>query len=85
MDRCAQFHDLWAGCSPDGSNDKRQDESEFLFDHNWGYTSEDCMRVNVWTPGISDGKKRPVLFGYMAVALRPGRRRNCLRMMEEPG
>lgn len=39
-----------------------QDESEFVFDHSWGYTSEDCMRINVWTPGISDGKKRPVMF-----------------------
>jgi para-nitrobenzyl esterase len=39
-----------------------QDESEFVFNHNWGYTSEDCMRANVWTPGINDGKKRPVLF-----------------------
>ena len=48
-----------------------QDESEFLFHHDWGYTSEDCMRLNVWTPGISDSKKRPVLFwihggGYTA-------------------
>ena len=39
-----------------------QDESEFVFDHSWGYTNEDCMRVNVWTPGIKDGKKRPVMF-----------------------
>ncbi len=39
-----------------------QDESEFVFHHDWGYTSEDCMRINVWTPGINDGKKRPVLF-----------------------
>ena len=39
-----------------------QDESEFVFHHDWGYTSEDCMRLNVWTPGINDGKKRPVLF-----------------------
>ncbi|CAN5197102.1 carboxylesterase/lipase family protein [soil metagenome] len=39
-----------------------QDESEFLFHHDWGYTSEDCMRVNVWTPGINDTKKRPVMF-----------------------
>ena len=38
------------------------DESEFVFDHSWGYTSEDCMRVNVWSPNISDGKKRPVMF-----------------------
>ena len=48
-----------------------QDESEFVFHHDWGYTSEDCMRINVWTPGIADGKKRAVLFwihggGYTA-------------------
>jgi para-nitrobenzyl esterase len=27
-----------------------------------GPQSEDCLRVNVWTPGLRDGKKRPVLF-----------------------
>lgn len=47
------------------------DESEFVFNHSWGYTSEDCLRINVWTPSISDGKQRPVLFwihggGYTA-------------------
>ena len=25
------------------------------------YDSEDCLRLNVWTPGIADGGKRPVL------------------------
>lgn len=39
-----------------------QDESEFLFHHDWGFTNEDCLRANVWTPGINDGKKRPVMF-----------------------
>lgn len=39
-----------------------QDESEFVFDHDWGYTSEDCLRINIWTPSIDDNKKRPVLF-----------------------
>lgn len=38
------------------------DESEFVFDHDWGYSSEDCLVLNVWTPGINDGKKRPVMF-----------------------
>ena len=47
------------------------DEPEFVFDHDWGYTNEDCLSINVWTPGIADGKKRPVLFwihggGYTA-------------------
>jgi para-nitrobenzyl esterase len=39
-----------------------QDESEFFFHHDWGYTNENCLVLNVWTPGIADGKKRPVLF-----------------------
>ena len=48
-----------------------QDESEFVFHHDWGYTSEDCMRINIWTPGTADGKKRAVMFwihggGYTA-------------------
>ena len=39
-----------------------QDEPEFVFDHDWGYTNEDCLRINIWTPSIEDNKKRPVLF-----------------------
>ncbi len=27
-----------------------------------GVQSEDCLRVNVWTPGLRDGRKRAVLF-----------------------
>ncbi|WP_183568704.1 carboxylesterase/lipase family protein [Mucilaginibacter sp. SP1R1] len=34
---------------------------EFGFNHNWGYMSEDCLKLNVWTPGINDQKKRPVM------------------------
>jgi para-nitrobenzyl esterase len=26
-----------------------------------GPTSEDCLFLNVWTPGVADGKKRPVM------------------------
>ena len=39
-----------------------QDESEFVFDHDWGFPNEDCLSLNVWTPEASDNKKRPVLF-----------------------
>jgi para-nitrobenzyl esterase len=39
-----------------------QDEGEFLFHHDWGYTNENCLVLNVWTPAINDGKKRPVMF-----------------------
>ncbi|MDO4160251.1 MAG: carboxylesterase family protein [Prevotellaceae bacterium] len=27
-----------------------------------GYPGENCLRINIWTPGINDGKKRPVMF-----------------------
>ena len=39
-----------------------QDEGEFIFHHDWGYTNENCLYLNVWTPAISSAKKRPVLF-----------------------
>jgi para-nitrobenzyl esterase len=39
-----------------------QDEPEFVFHHDWGFPNEDCLRINVWSPGINDGKKRPVMF-----------------------
>lgn len=47
------------------------DETEFVFHHDWGYANEDCLRLNIWTPGVNDGKKRPVMFwihggGYTA-------------------
>ena len=38
------------------------DEMEFFFNHDWGYSNEDCLCLNIWTPGINDGKKRPVMF-----------------------
>ncbi|WP_162052921.1 carboxylesterase/lipase family protein [Pontibacter pamirensis] len=37
------------------------DVFEFPFQHNWGYTNEHCQSLNVWTPQINDGKKRPVM------------------------
>lgn len=40
------------------------DEVEFVYHHDWGYPNEDCLRLNIWTPGIStasDTKKRPVM------------------------
>lgn len=37
------------------------DEQAFAFDWDDGFPDEDCLRVNIWTPGISDGKKRPVM------------------------
>ncbi len=37
------------------------DEEAFMFAWDDGVQSEDCLRVNVWTPGVGDGKKRPVM------------------------
>jgi para-nitrobenzyl esterase len=41
------------------------DESEFVFNHSWGYPNEDCLRLNIWSPGIkaasAETKKRPVM------------------------
>lgn len=47
------------------------DEIEFAQEHDWGYMNENCQNLNVWTPGINDGSKRPVMVwlhggGYMA-------------------
>ena len=47
------------------------DEEAFMFAWDDGVQGEDCLRVNVWTPGINDHKKRPVMFwlhggGYTA-------------------
>jgi para-nitrobenzyl esterase len=38
-----------------------QDEESWLFCYDDGVQGEDCLRVNIWTPGINDHKKRPVM------------------------
>lgn len=37
------------------------DPLEFAFNHNWGYSNENCQTLNIWSQGINDGKKRPVM------------------------
>ncbi|MGO9938037.1 MAG: carboxylesterase/lipase family protein [Terracidiphilus sp.] len=37
------------------------DEEAFMFSWDDGIQGEDCLRVNVWTPGVNDSKKRPVM------------------------
>ena len=37
------------------------DNQAFAMHWDDGYPDEDCLRVNVWTAGINDGKKRPVM------------------------
>ena len=49
----------------------KNDEEAFMFDWDDGVQGEDCLRVNVWTPGLDAGAKRPVMVwlhggGYVA-------------------
>ena len=37
------------------------DEIEFPFHHDWGYTNENCLSLNVWTPQATNAQKRPVM------------------------
>ena len=37
------------------------DEEAFMFDWDDGRPSEDCLRINVWTPGLGAARRRPVL------------------------
>jgi len=38
------------------------DVAQFFFEYvDRGYVGEDCLHLNVWTPGVNDNSKRPVL------------------------
>jgi len=39
----------------------KSDETAFLFQWDDGQPGEDCLRVNIWTPGTKDDRKRPVM------------------------
>jgi para-nitrobenzyl esterase len=55
---------LWWGDSAPQNMDNRYANKFASFRDHWNYgdVSEDCLRINVLTPAIHDGKKRPVLF-----------------------
>jgi para-nitrobenzyl esterase len=55
---------LWWGNSAPQNMENRYENKFASFRDHWNYddVSEDCLRINVFTPGINDGKKRPVLF-----------------------
>jgi para-nitrobenzyl esterase len=37
------------------------DEEAFMFSWDDGVPSEDCLRLNIWSPGVNDGGRRPVM------------------------
>ncbi len=39
----------------------KNDEEAWLFSWSDGIPNEDCLRLNLWSPGINDSKKRPVM------------------------
>ncbi len=55
---------LWWGNSAPQNMDRRYENKFASFRDHWNYddVSEDCLRLNVFTPSVNDGKKRPVLF-----------------------
>ena len=64
---------LWWGNTAPQNMDNRYANKFYSFRDHWNYddVSEDCLRINVFTPALKDGKKRPVLLwlhggGYTA-------------------
>jgi len=54
---------VWWGNSAPQIMDNRYANPYQSFTDHWNYddVSEDCLKLNVWTPSIDDGKKRPVM------------------------
>lgn len=54
---------IWWGNTAPQIMDNRYASVHYSFADHWNYddVSEDCLKLNVWTNAIADGKKRPVL------------------------
>ena len=54
---------VWWGNSAPQIMDNRYGNAWSSFVDHWNYddVSEDCLKLNIWTPSLSDEKKRPVL------------------------
>jgi para-nitrobenzyl esterase len=57
------FPAVWWGNSAPQNMERKYANSYASFADHWNYddVSEDCLRLNIWTPAINDGKKRPVM------------------------
>jgi para-nitrobenzyl esterase len=55
---------LWWGNSAPQNMENRYANKFASFRDHWNYddVSEDCLRINVFTPAINDSRKRPVMF-----------------------
>jgi para-nitrobenzyl esterase len=54
---------VWWGNTAPQMMDNRYANAWASFVDHWNYddVSEDCLKLNVWTPALADGKKRPVM------------------------
>jgi para-nitrobenzyl esterase len=53
----------WGNAAPQDMENRYANPFSSFRDHwNYGDLSEDCLRINVFTPAVSDGRKRPVMF-----------------------
>jgi len=52
----------WGNTAPQIMDNRYANAYSSFVDH-WNYddVSEDCLKLNIWTPAVGDGKKRPVL------------------------
>ncbi len=58
------YQALWWGNTAPQNMENRYSSKYGAFRDHWNYddVSEDCLRLNVFTPALKDGKKRPVMF-----------------------
>nr|WP_088342288.1 carboxylesterase family protein [Robiginitalea sediminis] len=65
---------LWWGNSAPQIMDNRYANPVYSYADHWNYddVSEDCLKLNVWTPALADGGKRPVLVWYHGGGFRNG-------------
>jgi para-nitrobenzyl esterase len=53
----------WGNSAPQNMENRYENKFASFRDHwNYGDVNEDCLRINVLTPSVNGGKKRPVLF-----------------------
>ena len=57
---------VWWGNSAPQIMEGRYDNAWASFVDHWNYdaVSEDCLKLNVWTPALADGKQRPVMVWF---------------------
>jgi len=55
---------IWWGHTAPQNMENRYSNQHGAFRDHWNYddVSEDCLKLNVFTPALKDGKKRPVMF-----------------------